>query len=211
MKTVLCYGDSLTWGFRPGDGERHDYDVRWTTVLQRQLGDEFLVIPEGLSGRFTVHDDPWREGLNGSKLLLPVLASHKPIDLLVLMLGTNDILHNPQYNAYDAARGAEVVVKKALHSECGPESGAPQILLLAPPLIGSLSASFKEECHGSPVRSEKFAYYYRKVADAHGVSFFDAGRACVPGSADGVHLDEEGNRLLGEALVPAVLKALAVP
>ena len=86
---------------------------------------------------------------------------------------------------------------------------APGILLLAPPLIGALSASFKEECHGSPVCSEKFAYYYRKIADAHSVSFFDAGRACVPSSTDGVHLDEEGNRLLGEALVPAVLKALA--
>ncbi|CAM3636507.1 SGNH/GDSL hydrolase family protein [Parendozoicomonas haliclonae] len=209
MKTILCFGDSITWGFDPATGGRHLYPNRWTSVLQDFLGDEYKVIVEGLCGRFTVHDDPWHEARNGNTLLMPVLESHKPIDLLVLMLGTNDILHMKDVTAADAARGAEVLIKKILISECGPDDRPPKILLLAPPLLGTLSADLNMFCHGNPVYSENFASCYRQTAKQLGVAFFDAGHVCIPSHEDGVHLDREANRLLGEALVSPVLKALA--
>ena len=97
MKTILCFGDSNTWGFDPDATAsspypiRHAHDVRWTGVLARELGQEFHVIEEGQNGRTTVHEDPIVQHRNGRTYLPPCLESHKPIDLVVLMLGTNDL------------------------------------------------------------------------------------------------------------------------
>ena len=96
MKNVLCFGDSNTWGFMPESislpcPERHPHDVRWTGVLARELGGGYRVIEEGQNGRTTVHDDPFALARNGKTVLPAILESHKPLDLVVLMLGTNDL------------------------------------------------------------------------------------------------------------------------
>ena len=102
MKTVLCYGDSNTWGYDAATEGRYPYDKRWTTVLARELGSEYLVIPEGLNGRTTVWPDPVEgEYKSGKSTLLAILESHHPLDLVVLMLGTNDLKHRWGLSAWD--------------------------------------------------------------------------------------------------------------
>lgn len=91
MRHILCYGDSNTWGYTPGTGERHAPDVRWTGVLRRLLGEGWEVLEEGMNGRTTVFDNPMSQGRNGSAYLLTCLETHKPLDLVILMLGTNDL------------------------------------------------------------------------------------------------------------------------
>ena len=93
MKTILCYGDSNTYGLMPDSPDRYPRDVRWTGILQKKLGEDYYVIEEGLSGRTTLWDDPIEEHKNGKKYLLPCLETHKPLDLVVIMLGTNDLDH----------------------------------------------------------------------------------------------------------------------
>ena len=104
MKEVLCYGDSNTWGYNPKTKQRYDRNTRWPCVLQRELGEEFLVIPEGQNGRTTVWDDPVEGQKNGMTYLLPCLESHKPLDLVIITLGTNDLKHRFSVTAYDIAR-----------------------------------------------------------------------------------------------------------
>jgi len=198
-RTILCYGDSITWGYVPCSGERYPRHVRWPGRLAVRLGGNFEVIEEGLPGRYTVWDEPFRPGRNGAELLEPILESHAPVDLLILMLGSNDILHFPDHTAYDAARGIEVLVKQALASECGPSSGPPGILVVSPPLIGRLSDELRVICHGNEAQLRDFARYYREVCERLGAGFFDAARVCEPGS-DGVHPDERGHATLATAL-----------
>ncbi|MGI9327147.1 MAG: GDSL-type esterase/lipase family protein, partial [Pseudomonadales bacterium] len=138
MKTILCYGDSNTWGRKPiaimGALERFDRDTRWTGVLARQLGAEFQVIEEGLNSRTTVHDDPI-EGAhkNGKTYLYPCLESHAPLDLVVLMLGTNDLKRQFSFSAFNVARGIRALLDTV--ASIAPKNGGvkPQTLVIAPP------------------------------------------------------------------------------
>ena len=134
-KTVLCYGDSITWGKNPADEKRMNANERWTGVLRNGLEDDYSVIEEGLPGRTTVWDDPvsgaYKNGLN---YLIPCLDSHRPINLCILMLGTNDLKKRFSLSATEIARGITVLVEVIEKSETGPEGSAPKILLLTPPL-----------------------------------------------------------------------------
>ena len=204
MKTILCYGDSITWGYNPQNAERFPPGVRWTSLLQKHLGQSCTVIEEGLCGRYTVHDEPWREGRNGAALLTPLLESHQPVDLVVLFLGTNDILHFAELTAADAARGIEVLVKKIQTSEAGPAQQAPAILLISPPLLGSLSKEMAEMCHGHPMHSLDFAIHYETLARTLELFFLDAAKVCLPSHFDGVHPDADGHKLFAEAATDKV-------
>ena len=92
MKNILAFGDSLTWGFIAGSFERHPFDVRWPNVLAAGLHGKARVIEEGHNGRTTVFDDPTTlDDRNGAKALPMLLSTHTPLDLVIIMLGTNDI------------------------------------------------------------------------------------------------------------------------
>lgn len=208
MKTILCYGDSNTWGYIPGTGKRYAFASRWTTILAKHLGDNFRVIDEGLSGRYTVWDEPYRPGRNGASLLLPILQSHQPLDLVVLMLGTNDVLHFRDNTAYDAARGAGLLVDMIQKSTCGHDDQAPEILLVSPPHMGTLSANLRLKCHGQPEKSVDFGHYYAEVADTKGCHYFDASQYCQASPIDGVHLDESGHTALGLALAEKIQNSI---
>jgi lysophospholipase L1-like esterase len=106
VKTILCYGDSNTWGCIPLTGpqppRRYGPARRWPGVLRRELGDGYWIVEEGLNGRTTVWDDPLEPFRSGKELLVPCLMTHEPIDLVIVMLGTNDLrsryLLNPAVN-----------------------------------------------------------------------------------------------------------------
>ncbi len=200
MKTILCYGDSNTWGYIPGSGDRYPYAIRWTGILQKRLGNRYRVIEEGLSGRYTVWDDPFRTGRNGSKLLLPLLESHAPIDLIILMLGTNDVLHIKENTAYDAAKGCSVLVEIIQRSQSGVKGRAPSVLLVSPPRMSDLSENLALQCHGSPKCSHDFSKYYQQVSKELRCRFLDAAEVCEPSDKDGVHLDQDDHLSLALAM-----------
>jgi lysophospholipase L1-like esterase len=121
MTTILCYGDSNTWGYTPGTGKRYERHERWTGVLQQSLGNSAIVIEEGLNGRTTVLDDPTKPFRNGKDYLIPCLDSHAPLDLVILMLGTNDLKHRFGMSALDIGRNVATLLDMIRQSTCGFE------------------------------------------------------------------------------------------
>jgi len=208
MKVILCYGDSNTWGFDPLTQDRFPPRVRWTGVLARQLGEGYQVIEEGLSGRTTVWDDPV-EGLhkNGKEYLLPCLESHQPIDLVVLMLGTNDLKMRFSVPATDIAASVGVLVDVIQKSAAGIAGAAPRVLLIAPPPVGKLS-EFAEMFSDAEARSHKLSEYYRVVATQYGCDFLNAGDFIVSSDLDGIHFEADQHKKLGEAVALHVKEIL---
>lgn len=131
MKTVVCFGDSNTWGYVAGsERRRFPREVRWPVRLAGLLGDEWEVIAEGLNGRTATVESPIEEGRNGLPYLLPCLRSHRPVDVVVIYLGTNDVGYMDDATA---ARSIERLHKVARYSETGPDNTAPRVLVVCPP------------------------------------------------------------------------------
>jgi lysophospholipase L1-like esterase len=202
-KTILCYGDSNTWGYNPATQGRYARDERWTGVLQQELGEGYRVIAEGLNGRTTVWDDPIEEYRSGKEYLIPCLGSHKPIDLVVIMLGTNDLKARFSVPAHDVAAGAGVLVDIVAKSETGPRDGAPEVLLVAPPPLAELS-DFAEMFEGGKEKSTQLSRHFRLVAEERGCALLDAGEVISSSEQDGIHLDLAEQRKLGLSIAGRV-------
>lgn len=199
MKTILCFGDSNTYGYNPAGG-RFGLHERWAGVLRDELKEGYWVIEEGLNGRTTVWDDPIEgKHKNGREYLLPCLESHAPIDLVVILLGTNDLKMRFGLPAQDVARGAGVLVNLVKASSAGPESTAPQVLLIAPPPFAPLT-HFGEMFAGGFEKSREIGKYYRQWADLLNCHFLDAGEVIVSSSLDGIHWELGEHRKLGKAV-----------
>jgi lysophospholipase L1-like esterase len=207
MKTIVCYGDSNTWGHNPATQDRFPITQRWTGVLAQELGAEYRVIEEGLNGRTTIWDDPIEEWRNGKTYLLPCLWSHRPIDLVTIMLGTNDLKERFSVSAYDIAAGAGVIVDLTLRSGAGPNGGAPQVLLMAPPVVARLT-DYAEMFEDAQAKSKKFAAHYARVARSYGCHFLDTSKIIVSSDLDGIHLEASEHRKLGLAVAARVREIL---
>jgi len=209
MKAILCYGDSNTWGHIPGTGERYPPDIRWPGVLQQTLGDGNKIIEEGLCGRTTVWDDPLSEYRNGREYLVPCLDTHAPIDLVVLMLGSNDLKTRFSAPMLNIADGVGKLVDIIQRSDAGVNGGPPQVLLIAPPPISPVPGSdIDEDLSGGVEKSRKFADYYRRVADEYNCSFLDSSQAISPSVVDGLHFEPQAHKALGLAVADIVKKIL---
>ena len=202
-RVILCYGDSNTWGSIPASDERFSSSVRWTGVLARELGSGYQVIEEGLGGRTTLWDDPIEGYKNGREYLIPCLDTHKPIDLVVLMLGTNDLKLRFSVSAYDIADSIAVLVEIIQKSATGVGSHPPQVLLIAPPPLGALT-EYTEMFEGGLAKSRKLAAHYQRVAEEHVCAFLDAGQVIVSSDLDGVHFDAGQHSRLGKAVAARV-------
>jgi lysophospholipase L1-like esterase len=203
MKRILCYGDSNTWGSDPLTGERLDDETRWTRILAIALGSEYEVIEEGLSGRTTVWEDPIEGYKNGHTYLLPCLESHRPLDLVMIMLGTNDLKKRFSLTAYDIAQGAGTLVKSVQQSGAGREAKAPPVLLMAPPPVGRLT-DYAEMFEDSIEKSKKLGERYRQVAEELGCAFLDTSCIIVSSKVDGIHFDPDEHAKLGHAVARRV-------
>ncbi len=201
MKTILCYGDSNTWGYVPQETRRYDIHERWPGVLRDALGEEFHVIEEGLPGRTTVHSDPI-EGAhkNGLTVLPAILESHAPLDLVIILLGTNDLKIRFSLSPYDIAQGAGMLAHSVQQGTWGI---VPHVLLVAPPPLGKLNAFLQMMTDGDG-KSQHFAAEYRRVAGELNCAYFDAGSVVTTSDRDGVHWEVEEHRKLGLALVDVV-------
>jgi lysophospholipase L1-like esterase len=209
VPVIVCYGDSNTYGYDVATGGRFAPEVRWPGVLAALLGPGVSVIEEGLNGRTTIWDDPFLDGRNGRTYLLPCLRSHAPVDVLVLMLGTNDTKTILGRSAPEIASGVGALVDLALGSGTGPGGGAPRILLVSPPRIGGLTALSEVWGFGEAgAKSERLGALYRTVADHAGISFLDTGPSVEVDPVDGVHLTPAGHAALGRVVSEAVRQLL---
>jgi len=207
-KRVLCYGDSITWGYNPADGLKMNDNQRWTGVLKNGLGDGYTIIEEGLNGRTTVWDDPlngtYKNGLN---YLIPCLASQRPLDLVVLLLGTNDLKKRFSMPVTEISRGINVLVEVILKSESGRDSSAPEVLLLSPPFVHE-HTGFSDEFRNSYNKSRKLPGYIKKIADKHGCNYLDTSNMVMASELDGVHPDVVEHQKLGEMVLKKVLEII---
>lgn len=207
-KRILCFGDSNTWGHDGKDASRFEEGIRWTSRLQMLLGDGYTVIEEGHNGRTTVWDDPIENRMAGLKYLWPCMESQSPIDLIIIMVGTNDTKVYFGCEATSIAKGAGRLVTMAQQSTFGRNNRAPEILLVSPILIfeeNGLQYLFNAD---SARKSKEFAKEYEQVAKELGCHFLDAAKFAAPGTDDGIHLDQEGHEKLAQAMYEKVLEIL---
>lgn len=209
MKTILCYGDSNTFGLMPDLKNRYPYPVRWTGILQRELGDGYRVIEEGLGGRTTVWDDPVEEHKNGKTYLLPCLESHRPIDLVILMLGTNDLKERFHVSSFDIGQSVGNLLKCILHSESGPDFAAPEILLVCPVPIKDRGNTDLQRMMGEGYRkSLELDGYLKPLAEEMGVAYLNPGDRVAVSQEDGIHYTVEGHARMAELVKEEVLRIL---
>ena len=210
-KHILCLGDSNTHGYcaDPKDcadgGIRFNENERWTCLLQKKLGDDYLVTEEGLSGRTTVFADPLHESMDALSVAYALLKSHEFIDLLVIMLGTNDCKDRLNMNAACIGIGMERLVRKCMSVDCWGGK-QPNILIVSPPPMGE---GLSDPCMGVHCveKSRELAYYYNEKAKLLGCHFMDAA-GCEFNQIDYMHLSKKGHAQLAErfaTLIPQIL------
>lgn len=210
-KRILCFGDSLTWGWMPVADvvptTRYPFEQRWTGVCAFHLGDGFEIIEEGLSGRTTDLDDPTDPRLNGSAYLPAALATHLPLDLVILQLGTNDTKTYFNRSAYDIAVGMSKLLIQVATSAGGVGTAypAPKALVIAPPPLGPMCDPWLiGTFDGAQEKSRELARHYGALAGFFKADFLDAGEALTTDGVDGIHLTVANNIALGKAVAAKV-------
>jgi len=212
VKHILCFGDSNTFGtidFAVTD--RFDLQRRWTGLLASDLGPKCRIIEEGMPGRTTAFDDPLREFRSGRKYLAPCLNSHRPLDLIIVMLGTNDLQMRFSASAVDIATGIEILVDLIRKAGAGPEGGIPEILIVAPPPIGSIDP-IEEPCWtGALQKSLQLPVQYARIAKQYQCHFVNSQEVLTTDDLgrDGLHLAESGHVKLAKLLSQKAMNILA--
>ena len=200
MKQILCFGASNTFGLIPGTGNRYDWNIRWTGILDKNLREKgYRIIEEGLCGRTTVFDDSFREGRKGADILPTLLESHNPIDIVILMLGTNDC--KTIYNATAETIGKGI---QRLLQQIKQKSPQAKIILVSPIYLGQGvgEKGFDSEFDDSSVEtSENLHKVYNRIADENEIYYLKASGYANPSPQDREHLDENGHRKLAEGLL----------
>lgn len=199
LKNILCFGDSNTYGYIAGSGARYDENVRWTKRLQKLLGDSYYVIEEGLNGRTTVFDDPEQRFKNGSEYLEMCIITHRPLDLVIIMLGTNDTKERYKAQPADIASGMETLVKILQN----PELYNKDILIVSPILVSdSIVKSPYYEIFGLEAieKSKQLGPEYEKLAKKYNCFYLDAANYAIADDKDAIHLDEKAHASLAEAI-----------
>ncbi len=211
MRRILCYGDSNTFGTNPSGG-RWSYDKRWTGILSSLLGPDFQIVEEGLGGRTTVFDDPLEPNRSGREFLPIALQSHRPLDMVVLSLGTNDckcFFHANEQIIAKALEQLAVMIKTHPYGDGYP---IPEVLVVSPIHIGdeieqSPFASFTSE---SVLLSKNLSSTIKEMTERNGLLFFDASSVAGPSVIDQLHLDMEGHQGIAEGLGTCILSHFVV-
>jgi lysophospholipase L1-like esterase len=205
-KTILCYGDSNTWGQKPDKSGRYPSDIRWTGLLQKALSDDYYVVEEGLGSRTTDLDYGRKPGRNGKAYLEPCLDSHLPIDIVILMLGTNDLKIEFYRSTHEIAQAIEGLIVTIKDETTYQRNKPAYIILVSPIYIDDTQPNFEKLYvpdyydHGSVVKSHQLAPELESLAKRADCTFVDAAQVANAGD-DGIHFSEEAHRALGSTLI----------
>ena len=206
MYNILFYGDSNTWGYDPSCGLRYPYEERWTSICAGLLGGDFNCIPAGMNGRTTAFDDPEKPLRNGCKEIDHELQSHKPLDLVVIMLGTND---RKFVDAKGSMDGMEKLIRRALSVNERFSTSSPVFMSKPAVLVVSpvhLLSSYGTSGYDDIKESHLLAGCYEKLAEKYGLFFMDAARYAEASDIDGEHLTKEAHRALGSAVAEKIME-----
>ena len=207
---ILCYGDSNTWGYISGsDHQRYGIGERWTSILKELLGNNFEIIEEGLNSRTLTSNDtrPGKEGKNGYEYLLPCLDTHDPIDLVILMLGTNEL--KITYNKTPKEIGKmleDYFVKTILNRKSQCKNTYPKLLIITPPIVNE-NVEYKKEDNkykGATKKSQELNNIYKEIANKYNCYFLS--NENLETGTDGVHLTKESHKLLASKLKEIINK-----
>jgi len=207
MKHILVYADSISWGIIPMSRNRFPFHQRWPGILENNLnkvGKDVRVIEDCLNGRRTMYHDPIRPGRNGLIGLSERIEVNSPLELVILMLGTNDFQVNHAHTAKDAAKGMKALIDEIRHTNLEPGMHIPKILVIAPPPIlepkGDIAIKFidgDKKCLG-------LAAVYEQLCKEEKCDFFDAGKVTTSSLVDGVHFDLDQHLIFGHAIAEYV-------
>ena len=207
MDQILIYSDSLTWGIIPNTLDRLAFDKRWPGVFENALirsGKAIRAIENCLNGRRTVWPDPFKEGRNGAEGLAQVIEMHCPLTLVILMLGTNDFQRMHDNNAWLSAQGAARLVQIIRQAPIELSMPIPEVMIVAPPVIKEPKGTMTHKFRGAEKKCIGLADELETVAKEYSAWYFDAGGITDLSTIDGIHLDADQHRALGEALAQAV-------
>lgn len=202
QKNIMFFGDSNTWGYNPVNGLRYPFESRWTSIASQLLGDKYCCIPVGMNGRTTIFDDPIKGCRNGHDAIDYELQTHKPLDMIVIMLGTNDLKYT---DAAGSARGMDTMIDTVLSANVRNSLSSPvfpcgtKILLVSPPIV-----LYSEELAVWSEESKKLANLYQALAEKYGIDYLDASKVTPPSEVDNVHLGFEGHMKLGNAIAQKI-------
>ncbi|MES2298394.1 MAG: SGNH/GDSL hydrolase family protein [Pseudomonadota bacterium] len=207
MQHMLVYADSLSWGLIPATRNRLPFEQRWPGVMEAALickGRHVRVIEDCLNGRRTVWDDPFKQGRNGLAGVAQRIEIHSPLELVVLMLGTNDFQSMHEYNAWHSSQGIAALVSAIRTAPIEPGMPAPQVLVVAPPPIRIPKGPLAPKFEGAAKKCVGIASAYQQTCAELSCHFFDAGSVTTSSNVDGIHLDVAQHAILGQALSEVV-------
>jgi len=210
MKTIMCFGDSNTYGANTAiDGERYDWNTRWTALLQKNLGfEEYRVSEEGLGGRTTTFDDPFNPLLNGAKGLEYALATHRPIDMITISLGTNDVRSHFNMSVPGVLKGYEKLIQMIQIDSYVNNWKMPKILILSPPFIDDTSkCPFVLYDESSERKMRDLIPALQKFASDNDYLYFALSSVAKTGE-DNLHMDKESHRKVADSLIGIIKEAL---
>ena len=203
-KRIICFGDSLTWGYDPVNRVRFDESIRWPRVMGQILGDEYEVIEEGQNGRTIATEDPAEGEKNGLTYIGPCLETHTPFDVLIIMLGSNDCKRKFSYSAMDIAGEMQILIEKVkAYNEFRCQNRFKTVLVAPPHISDAIRDSWLGDSFGyeNAIKlSKELSDWYRKLSQMYGTKFIDAADHVKVSDADGVHMDADNQRKLGNVL-----------
>ena len=211
MKTILCYGDSNTYGTRPDGLGRWNETVRWPCLLQKKLGESWHVIEEGCGYRTTVFDDPIEPYKNGRTYLSPCLYSHRPLDLVIIMLGTNDMKARFSATATDIAQGAKVLADLVQNFDYQNGNKTPKVLVACPVTLGEeiCKGPFKGSFGPDAYQKSLLLWQeFQEVFSSTEYALCNAGAWASPSELDQIHLDAEGHAFLAQGFYEIIREML---
>ena len=207
QKRILCFGDSNTHGYIP-QGGRYDENTRWPMRMGRLLGSDYCVVEEGFNGRTLVFDDPVEGGFkSGYEYLPPCLMSHNPLELVIIMLGTNDTKRRFGMSAQSVGQALMQVVRRTKQYAINGEGKTSRVLVVAPPpILDNLMQAHHGDSFGPDAiaLSRALAHEYRRMSKLMRCDFFDAAPYAEVSTLDAVHMTAQGHLRLGEALAEKV-------
>lgn len=207
MKTILCFGDSITRGAVPVTNSRYPRDIRYPGRLQKLLGEDYYVVEEGLNGRTTMLERKIDTYRNGLYYIMPCLGAHQPIDYIIVMLGTNDSLLQFNLPAEEIAKGMDKLIQTIKDYTTAHQGYIPVIILCPPPYIGENWQNSPQAFDLVGAREKTIALedLYRDIAREKEVIFFNTNDYCKTSFEDSVHFDEEGHRIFADRIAEIIL------